>query len=92
MISNSVQYSQTCSNLYYLGTFSLLFAVAGVEICGSLKNVVALAAGFVDGLGFGSNTKVGYRRLEWFLCSSFSALFFTVRCFFSLPNLIFSSI
>jgi len=31
--------------------------IVGVEICGAVKNVVALAAGMSDGLGFGDNSK-----------------------------------
>jgi glycerol-3-phosphate dehydrogenase (NAD(P)+) len=33
--------------------------VLGVELCGALKNVVAIAAGAADGLGFGDNGKAG---------------------------------
>ncbi|KPK41848.1 MAG: glycerol-3-phosphate dehydrogenase [Omnitrophica WOR_2 bacterium SM23_29] len=33
--------------------------VVGVELGGSLKNVIAIAAGISDGLGFGVNTKSG---------------------------------
>lgn len=31
--------------------------VVGVELCGASKNVVAIAAGICDGLGYGDNTK-----------------------------------
>lgn len=33
--------------------------VVGVELGGSLKNVIAIACGISDGLGFGTNTKAG---------------------------------
>ncbi len=31
--------------------------IAGVELCGALKNVVALCCGICDGMGYGDNTK-----------------------------------
>ena len=44
-------FSSTCMRVYTNDD------VEGVELCGALKNVIALAAGIAAGLGYGDNTK-----------------------------------
>lgn len=50
---------------------------AGVSLCGALKNVVAVAAGFCDGLGWGNNAKAAIMRIGLLEMKNFSMEFFS---------------
>lgn len=56
--SKDVDFAQELQNVLSFATFRLYRSedVIGVELAGSLKNVIAIAAGVIEGLGLGSNT------------------------------------
>lgn len=56
--SSDVEYAQELQKLLSCGALRVYHSsdVVGVELGGSLKNVIAIAAGVLEGLGLGSNT------------------------------------
>jgi len=57
--ANSKQLRKSLQNIFMSKSFRVYTNrdVIGVELGGSLKNVIAIACGITDGLGFGTNTK-----------------------------------
>mgnify|MGYP001172288598 FL=1 len=57
--SKNIEASKIVQDLFSTNKFRVYTNedLVGVEICGSAKNVIAIAAGFCDGFGYGDNTK-----------------------------------
>ena len=54
-----VEVAEELKQLFSTPNFRITLSsdVAGVELCGALKNIVALGVGFCDGMGVGMSTK-----------------------------------
>ncbi len=59
LASENVKYAEYIQDIFTTGTLRLYVNtdVIGCEVGGAMKNIIALAAGISDGLGFGDNTK-----------------------------------
>lgn len=57
--SSDMEYAQKVQDLFMTGSFRVYTNedIIGVEIGGAVKNIIALAAGVSDGIGYGDNTK-----------------------------------
>jgi len=57
--SENIDFAKEVQNLFHTGYFRVYYSsdVKGCELGGAVKNVIAIAAGILDGLGYGANTK-----------------------------------
>ena len=57
--SQSLQTAEKVQEIFHTNTFRVYVNtdIIGVEIAGSVKNIIAIAAGISDGIGFGDNAK-----------------------------------
>lgn len=59
VLSKDIAIAQFVQDVFMNETFRLYTSndIIGAELGGALKNIIALAAGIIDGMGFGDNTK-----------------------------------
>ncbi len=57
--SKDENFAKEAQNLFHTSYFRVYYSsdVKGCELGGAIKNVIAIAAGIIDGLGYGANTK-----------------------------------
>src|SRR5690606_14291630 len=69
-------------NLFHRPYFhvKMIDDVAGVSLGGALKNIIALATGFVDGLGWGDNAKAAVMRVGLLEMRKFGKMYFSNSC------------
>jgi glycerol-3-phosphate dehydrogenase (NAD(P)+) len=67
LASTSTDVAEKMRLLFSLPNFTVFISgdVIGVELCGALKNVIAIGAGMVDGLGLGDNAKATLITFGW---------------------------
>lgn len=71
--------SEVMKELFHRPYFrvGLIDDIAGVSLAGALKNVVAVAAGLADGLGYGDNSKAAVMRIGLVEMLKFGKMFFS---------------
>ncbi|MGH0149487.1 UNVERIFIED_CONTAM: hypothetical protein FKN15_045145 [Acipenser sinensis] len=77
MVNKNVQHGQIFKELFQTPNFRITVVEEcdTVELCGALKSIVAVGAGFCDGLGLGDNTKAAVIRLGLMEMVAFAKLF-----------------
>jgi glycerol-3-phosphate dehydrogenase (NAD(P)+) len=67
LASQNAEVVEKTGKLFHSPNFAIFTSddTIGVELCGALKNVIALGAGMVDGLGLGDNAKATFITLGW---------------------------
>ncbi|WED42310.1 NAD(P)H-dependent glycerol-3-phosphate dehydrogenase [Legionella cardiaca] len=59
LASNNLDYQKSMQSLLHANNIRVYLSndVIGVQVCGAIKNVLAIACGISDGLGYGANAK-----------------------------------